>query len=120
MSKQRNNPIQRKEIDPVSFTGDDVEGRPITDQDLVDETKYKKREPKKEPMLKRLLKSKIVKGITSLIGGAAGFGGSIFAGLDPEYAFVVGVTALIAIFGGMEKARQFFDIVDDGLDKDNK
>ncbi len=119
MSKQRKNPIERKKIDPVYLSGAET-SRPITEKDKVDVSKYEPKIKKRKPMLKRLLASKVVKGIGSLLGGIAGFGGSIFAGLDPEYAFVVGVTAVIAIFGGIEKARKFYDIVDDGFKKDNK
>ena len=120
MSKQRKNPIERKNIEPVYLSGENDSSRPITDEDKVDVSKYQPK-PKKKSMFKRILKSKIVKGIGSLLGGVVGFGGSIFAGLDPEYAFVVGVTAVIALFGGIEKARQFYDIVDDDdLKNDNK
>lgn len=123
MSKKRKNPISRREIEPVSVTNDDRSDQPgtaISDKDKVDIPErdflnYKK----KEPMLKRLLKSKIVKGITSVIGGALGFGGSVFAGLDPEFALLVAATAVIAIFMGIEKAGQFKEIFDDDLTPKN-
>lgn len=77
---------------------------------------YKKR----KPMLKRLLASKIVRGIGSVLGGVVGAGGSILAGLDPEFAVLVGVTAVIAIFGGIKKAQAFYDIFDQDVKKDSK
>lgn len=70
---------------------------------------------KRKPMLKRILTSKIAKGILSAIGGVVGFGGSVFAGLDPEFAVVVAATAVIAIFGGMDKAAKFKGLFDDNL-----
>lgn len=76
---------------------------------------------KRKPMLKRILTSKIAKGILSAVGGVVGFGGSVFAGLDPEFAFVVAATAVIAIFGGMEKAAKFKGLFDNELkDQDSK
>lgn len=69
------------------------------------------------PMLKRILGNRIIKGIISLVGGVVGFTGSTFAGLDPEFAFIVAVTAVIALFGGMEKAAKFKGLFDDDLNK---
>ncbi len=119
MCKQRKNPIERKKVDPVYLSGEET-SRPITEKDKVDLSKYEPKIKKRKPMLKRLFGSKVIKGIVSTIGGALGFGGSILGGLDPEYAFVVGVTAVIVLFGGIEKARKFYDIVDDDFKKDSK
>lgn len=69
-------------------------------------------EPKK-PMLKRLLAGKVVKTISGIIGGVVGGTGSLLGGLDPEFAWIVGVTAFIAIFMGMDKAERFYAIFKD-------
>jgi len=114
MSKQRKSNIEGRKVDPVKVSGDnipEIEMRKVDYDEDKDFLNYKK----KDPMLKRILKSKIAKGITSVLGGVVGFGGSVFAGLDPEFAFLVVATAVIAIFGGMEKAAQFKGLFDDQL-----
>lgn len=110
MKKPRNNPIKR--ITNIPDVRVSQPAKPdFKKADVTEAPKIKI----KEPMLKRILGSKIAKGILSVLGGAAGFTGSVFAGLDPEFAFLVAVTAVIAIFGGMEKAAKFKGLFDEDL-----
>lgn len=73
----------------------------------------------RKPMLKRLLASKVAKTITGILGGVLGTGGSLVAGIDPEFAVLVGATAFIALFMGMEKAERFYAIFKDRPKKED-
>lgn len=139
MSKQRKSDIEFKKVDPQRVSKDlpnpkkdksrdwDDDGTPDhKDDELHYETgtnaeDFVYKPKKRKPMLKRILTSKIAKGIISAVGGVIGFGGGVFAGLDPEFALVVAATAVIAIFGGMEKAAKFKGLFDTDLkDQDSK
>ncbi|WP_020403742.1 hypothetical protein [Gracilimonas tropica] len=120
MSKQhKENPIPRVKPPTVHVTDEDQSDQPRTALEKVEVPDVEITKPKKKKsMLKKILANKIVRGIGSVLGGVLGAGGSILAGLDPEFALVVGVTAVIAIFGGMKKAAEFKELFDEDL-KDN-
>ena len=121
MCKNNKKPIKHRKVETVSITDEDQSDQPRTairkvDVPEEDFLNYKK----KKPMLKKLLASKIVRGIGSVLGGVLGAGGSILAGLDPEFAVLVGVTAIIAIFGGIKKAQAFYDIFEDDVKEEKQ
>ncbi len=119
MSKQTKKSISRQKVEPVSVTSKDDLNKPITPLHKV-HVPVKPKPKRKKTMLKRILGSKIIKGILSLLGGAVGFTGSIFVGLDPEFAFLVAVTAIVAVSSGMDKAAKFKGLFDDELNKNHK
>ena len=61
--------------------------------------------------------SNLVKTIISIIGGGGSAGGALALGLDPHTAYAVGIVALLLVFFGADKAKEFWLIVTS--DEDN-
>jgi len=63
--------------------------------------------------LKKIFKSKAMKTVGGVLGGVLGIGGGMSLGLDVEFALLVGATAAVACFAGIDQAEKFYEIFKD-------